>query len=83
MVPTNGRKTLMYVQAGSFVQRALALKTQQSLAAIGPTRVVEAEVGDRRFYRVRVGPFAKVSQGDRMLDQVVANGYPNARLVVD
>jgi rare lipoprotein A len=82
VVPTSGGAS-MYIQAGSFVQRDLAVRTQRSLAPIGPTRVVEAQVGDRRYYRVRVGPVATVSHGDRILDRVVASGFPDARLVVD
>lgn len=82
VVPTGGR-TSMYIQAGSFMQRDLAVRTQRSLAPIGPAYVEEAQIGDRRFYRVRVGPVASVSHGDRLLDQVVASGFPNARLVVD
>jgi rare lipoprotein A len=81
-VPVSG-STRLFVQAGAFVQRHLADRLQRSLTTIGPTRVVEATVGDRRFYRVRVGPVATVTDGDRILDQVVANGHPDARLVVD
>ena len=79
-VPTT---TSLFVQAGAFVRRDLAQRTEQSLAPIGPTRIIEATVGEQRFYRVRVGPVATVTDGDRVLEAVVRNGYPNARLVVD
>ncbi len=82
VVPTSG-STSIYVQAGSFTQRDLALRTQSSLATVGQTHVVETQVGDRRFYRVRVGPIRNVRDGDRLLDRVVARGYPNAQIVVD
>ena len=75
-------KTALFVQAGAFVSRDLALKIERDLAPIGPTRIVEATVGQRRFYRVRLGPVATVNDGDRMLDAVVRTGYPDARLVV-
>ena len=81
-VPVSGR-TRLFVQAGAFVQRRFADRMRQTLSPIGPTRVVEAIVGNRRFYRVRVGPLASVTDGDRILDRVVATGYPDARLVVD
>ena len=82
VVPTAGN-TSVFVQAGSFVQRDLAVRTQRSLAGIGPTQVVEAQIGDQRFYRVRLGPVSSVNDGDVLLDQVVASGFPNAQLVVD
>lgn len=81
-VPVAGG-TRLFVQAGAFVQRTLADRTRRTLVTIGPTRVVEATVGDRLFYRVRVGPLGSVTDGDRILDQVVESGYPDARLVVD
>lgn len=81
IVPVSG-KTSMFVQAGAFIRRDLALKTERDLALIGPTRIVETTVGMRRFYRVRLGPVATVNDGDRMLDAVVRTGYPDARLVV-
>ena len=81
-VPVAGG-TRLFVQAGAFVQRTLADRTQQALAPIAPTQVVEATVGDRLFYRVRVGPLDSVADGDRILDRVVDSGYPGARLVVD
>ena len=76
-------RTRLFVQAGAFVQRDLADRLRRALDTIGPTQVVEAVVGARRFYRVRVGPLPSVADGDRILDRVVANGYTDARLVVD
>lgn len=81
-VPVTG-KTQLFVQAGAFVRRDLALKTKKSLATVGPTRVVETSIGARRFFRVRVGPVSTIRDGDRILDRVVDIGYPDARLVVD
>lgn len=76
-------KTTLFVQAGAFVRRDLALKMKDNLMPIGPTQVVETSIGNRRFFRVRVGPVASIQDGDRVLDRLVENGYPNARLVVD
>jgi rare lipoprotein A len=81
IVPVSG-KTSLFVQAGAFVRRDLAVKMKQDLALIGPTQIVEARVGERRFFRVRLGPVATVNDGDRILDAVVRTGYPDARLVV-
>src|SRR5690606_39238376 len=80
--PVSGTERI-YVQAGAFVQRELAERMQRKLSAIGPTRVVEAHVGNQRFFRVRLGPAGTVERGDRLLDDVIAYGYPEARIVVD
>lgn len=79
--PVSG-KTNLFVQAGAYVRRDLAMKTERDLAQIGPIQIVEATVGAHRFYRVRLGPVATVNDGDRILDAVMRTGYPNARLVV-
>ena len=78
---TGGKK--IYVQAGAFVYRDLAAKMQKLLNPLGPTRIVEAVIGKRRYFRVQVGPASTVSQGDKLLNLVIASGYPKARLVVD
>lgn len=75
--------TVMYVQAGAFVQRDYAIRLQRRLDALAPARVVEAVVGARRFWRVRLGPVASVEEGDRLLERVLAAGQAGARLVVE
>jgi len=75
-------KTSLFVQAGAFVRRDLAMKTKRDLSPIGPAHIVEATVGENLFYRVRLGPVATVDDGDRILDAVVRTGYSDARLVV-
>jgi rare lipoprotein A len=82
VAPVSGSKKI-YVQAGAFVYRDLAVKMQNLLDPLGPTRVVEAVIGKRRYFRVQVGPAATVNQGDKLLELVIASGYPKARLVVD
>ena len=76
-------KPRIYVQAGAFVYRDLADKMKRLLDPIGPTQVAEAVVGERRFYRVRIGPLSSVKKADQLLELVSASGYPEARLVVD
>ena len=82
MVPVQTNQKI-YVQAGAFVYPDLAEKMQKLLDPVGPTRVVEAVIGKRKYFRVQVGPVNSVSQGDKLLDLVIASGYPKARLVVD
>lgn len=79
-VPERAR---LYVQAGSFVHRDLAMRMKRLLDPVAKARVVEAVVGNRRYYRVRVGPVYNVEDADRLLDLIIASGYPSARLVID
>ena len=73
----------MYIQAGAFVHREYAVRLQRRLSSIGRARIVEAMVGSRRFWRVRLGPVTTIEEGDRLLDRVLASGQAGARLVVD
>ncbi len=77
------KPTRLYVQAGSFVRREYAERMQRKLSPVGHARITEAVVGKYRFYRVRIGPLGTVEQGDRVLDNVIAYGYPDARLIAD
>ncbi len=77
------KPTGLFVQAGSFVRREFAERMQRKLSPLGRTRITQAVVGRYTFYRVRVGPLQTVAEGDRVLDYVIAYGYPDARLVAD
>ena len=82
LVPIPKTKRI-FVQAGAFVYRDLAEKMQKLLDPLGPTRVVEAIIGKRRYFRVQVGPAPNVKQGDKLLNEVIASGYPTAKLIVE
>ncbi|MHA1108821.1 MAG: SPOR domain-containing protein, partial [Alphaproteobacteria bacterium] len=75
------RPTGLFVQAGSFVRLEFAQRMQRKLSPLGRARITQAVVGSYTFYRVRVGPLQTVAEGDRVLDYVIAYGYPDARLV--
>ena len=50
---------------------------------LGPSKVVRAEVDDKQFYRVRLGPIASVEQADQLLDLLQSKGFADARVIVD
>ncbi len=77
------KPTRLFVQAGSFVRRAYAERMQRKLSPVGRAQITTAVVGKYRFYRVRIGPLGTVEQGDRVLDSVIAYGYPDARLIAE
>ena len=77
--PTN-----IFIQAGSFLQIANAEHLKDKLSRkVGAARVIPVQVGAQKFYRVRVGPIATVDQADQMLDQVIALGHKDARIIVE
>jgi rare lipoprotein A len=75
--------TSIFVQAGAFTDIYNANRLQAQLRQFGQVLVVPVHVDGQQFYRVRVGPLASVADADRMLNQVVDAGHPEARLVVD
>lgn len=72
----------IFIQAGAFRSAGNAQRLRDTLASIGPARVVPAEVGGQRYYRVRLGPVASIEQGNRLLARIVSAGYPKARMIV-
>ncbi|MDF2763227.1 MAG: RlpA-like protein precursor [Rhodospirillales bacterium] len=77
------RPTQIYVQAGAFTSYENARQLGAKLGSLGPARVTPAQIGNQRFYRVRLGPIASVEQADAVLSNVISNGHPEARIVVD
>lgn len=77
------QNTRLFVQAGAFVKYESATEVRSHLSRFGATLVSEAQVGARRFYRVRIGPLRDVPAADRVLEQVVDAGFPGAQLIVD
>jgi rare lipoprotein A len=80
-VPKKGSQ--IYVQAGAFANQDNAQRLSSQLRSVGPTKIVPVTVSNQHLFRVRIGPLASVEAGDRALDQVVAAGHPEARIVVD
>lgn len=77
------KPSAIFVQAGAFVRQDNAHRLRSQLAGYGPAKVSTAKVGAQDFYRVRIGPLATVSEADRVLDRVVSNGHPEAKIIVE
>ncbi|MDH3912207.1 MAG: SPOR domain-containing protein [Rhodospirillales bacterium] len=77
------RPTNIFIQAGSFLRRDYAARLSIRLSVLGQTRVTEAQVDDRMFFRVRLGPIVSVAEADRLLDVLQTKGFADARVVVD
>ena len=70
-----------FVQAGAFTSYGNARRLVAELGRLGAASVSEAPVGDVTFYRVRLGPYANAGDASRVLSEVLAAGYSDARLV--
>jgi len=73
----------LYVQAGSFQDLANAQKLQQELSGMGKVTIQQTYVDGSPFYRVRVGPVSDLPSADSALQEIVSQGHPGARIVVD
>jgi len=73
----------IYIQAGSFTVYDNAQQLSRSLSRFAQTEVQPALIGGTQYYRVRLGPIARVDQADRLLASVVAEGNNGAVIVVD
>ncbi|MCR9255994.1 MAG: SPOR domain-containing protein [Alphaproteobacteria bacterium] len=73
----------LYVQAGSFVDPANAVRLKSLLRPAGDASVTPAEVNAKTFYRVRLGPARTLAEADALLAQVIELGYSGARIVVE
>ncbi len=74
--------TNIYVQAGSFADRANAQGLAQRLKPFGNAQVYPAQIGGQQFYRVRI-PSANVANADAILDRMAAAGNADAIIVVE
>ncbi len=75
--------TAIFVQAGAFEYPANANRLRARLSALGNAQVAEARIGERRYYRVRLGPLDSVEHADRLLEILSSNGLTDARVIVD
>lgn len=83
VIHTPVHPTNIYVQAGAFLRRDNAVRLGARLSVFGPTSITESLQGQRRFFRVRLGPVASVEDADRLLTTLLQNGHREARVVVD
>lgn len=81
-VPVPARSTV-YVQAGAFSSVENAYRLRNQLHGVGQTSVAPAQIDGESLFRVRIGPFTKVSDADAMLARVLQLGYRGAKIVID
>jgi len=77
------RPSSIFVQAGAFTRYDNANRLSAQLSPYGPSRVSRVLVDGVEFFRVRVGPLDSVERADQTLQQLIASGRTDARIVVD
>ena len=75
--------TGLYIQAGAFLQYDNANRLSAKLSPYGPSRVSNFRINGQEFFRVRIGPLQDVGAADAALEQLLAQGHTDARIVVD
>ena len=76
--------TELYVQAGAFVAPDNAKRLAGKLERVGqPVKVNRKDLNGRNYYQVRLGPLDTLDEADDTLEQVVALGHNDARIIVD
>jgi rare lipoprotein A len=72
----------LWVQVGTFVGHRYAAMQRARLAPLHP-QIVTGQTDGQQEFRVRLGPFATISDADAALDRAIAAGVPDARIVVE
>jgi rare lipoprotein A len=78
---TNARADGLAIQAGSFKNKDYADRARTVLSVIAPVDVTPVAVGGDVYFRVRVGPFADISEAEAALAKVTQAGYQGAKTV--
>jgi len=73
----------LFVEVGTFSGREAAARLAAWPGMPGVPRVEPVGTGRYRQFRVRIGPLPGVAEADRTLEQVLASGVSEARILVD
>ena len=74
---------IVYIQAGAFGIEQNALSAADKLTEVGATNVEPVMSGDRRLYRLKVGPFSSAAEARKALDFVKSVGLSDARMITN
>jgi cell division protein FtsN len=71
------------VQLGSFSTRQSAESVVEQSFINVPSRIQEADVGGRKFYRAQLGPFSEREEAERVRQEMLNAGITGAMVMVD
>ncbi|MDR3536160.1 MAG: RlpA-like double-psi beta-barrel domain-containing protein [Acetobacteraceae bacterium] len=72
----------LWVRLDTFEEYQYAAVQRAKLSGLGPA-IVSPRIGRTQAFRVQIGPIATVAQADAVLNQALAAGIPDARIVVE
>lgn len=72
-----------FVQAGAYSRQSSAQNVSKKLESIGDTNIYYVDVNGQKYYRVRIGPFAKQADAAASLERVKNFGIYDAKIVQD
>jgi rare lipoprotein A len=72
-----------YVQAGAFSEINNAKRLEAQISHLGSVFINVANIAGQTFHRVRLGPFVKRSNAERLLDYIRNSGYSGARIFAE
>ncbi len=82
VAPVRGGQNI-FVQVGAFTQHDNASRIAAAISGYGRVAITSRIVNNQEFFRVRLGPFDQVANADAALQQMLAIGQTNARIVVE
>ena len=80
---TISRDAEIFIQAGAFLDAKNARRLGRELERLAPARIEKADVHDRRYFRVRLGPLETVPDADELLTRLLKSGHRDAQIIVD
>lgn len=83
LAEASARPPEIFVQAGAFADRAHAVRALSRLDGHRGAEIAKGRVGERDFYRVRIGPLPDFVGAESVMRTVVSAGFPEAFVVVD
>ena len=72
-----------FVQAGAYSRQSSAQNVSKKLESTGDTNIYYVDVNGQKYYRVRIGPFAKQADAAASLERVKNFGIYDAKIVQD
>lgn len=83
VIQTNPVETEIWVQIGAFHSEDNANAVLGRLSSLGSGQITPALRDGQTLYRSRLGPVATIEQADKLLGDVLKEGFNGARIVVD
>lgn len=77
------KPTSIYVQAGSYTSPSGAQRAVSEISDIGPTKVIQASLGGKPYYRVRIGPMNDVQSADAIVNVLQRRGRQASIVVAE